>query len=211
MEELSTDQDKAKALHHLVDSYLSNSLAPSEVQPDAAEKYRVLRDGFVNDEWFEKSGLIPDLLRNHKTLAGIAQQLWSENNAMRANPSAEWQGMMYPLIDQADDRRTITLDASGVIDLSGSAVAELGPVPSEQWTGVKSRAQLLSNARALLPGARDAIAVLIDGLSKPGHNGGPAFEDRIEALDSLRQLHSTIGTILEFVDKDDWDLSKVWG
>lgn len=74
-------------------------------------------------------------------------------------------------------------------------------VNSSDWTGVASRAERLVAIRHLLPLAQVAIESMIASLEQSGGNGGPPLDDRLEAADALRHLHSALGEILNALDR----------
>lgn len=79
------------------------------------------------------------------------------------------------------------------------------PIISEGWTGVKSPAERLRTARALLPLARVAVDSMITTLSEPNPNGAPILDERAEALANLRELHRTLGELLSAIDNGHFE------
>ena len=73
------------------------------------------------------------------------------------------------------------------------------------WTGNETRPARLKVIRGLLPLARSAVDSLIAELSAPNPNGAPILEERQEAIEQLRQLHTKLGELLQAVDLGHFD------
>lgn len=71
------------------------------------------------------------------------------------------------------------------------------PVDSSIWTGAQDRAARLKVVRRALPVAQAAIDTMIDRLSEPGPNHGPILDEHEEAIGHLRELHRTLGELLD--------------
>lgn len=73
------------------------------------------------------------------------------------------------------------------------------------WTGTTGRAARLKIVRKALPVAQAAIDTLIDSLSELGPNGGPILDEHDEAIGHLRELHRTLGELLEAAEAGHLD------
>ena len=76
-----------------------------------------------------------------------------------------------------------------------------GDTDAAAWTGPIDRVSRLKVVRQLLPLARDTVERMIETLSEPGPNGGPLLDEQEEALRHLRQLHGTLGELLNAIDR----------
>jgi hypothetical protein len=76
---------------------------------------------------------------------------------------------------------------------------------ASSWTGVQSRAAKLQTLKTMLPLAQTAVEGLIAFLSEPGANGGPILDNRAEAIEHLRALHRTLGSLLSSIDGGGFD------
>lgn len=76
---------------------------------------------------------------------------------------------------------------------------------STAWTGAPDRAARLMVVRKALPLARAAIETMIDSLSQPGPNGGPILNEHEEAIGHLRELHRTLGELLDAAEAGHLD------
>jgi hypothetical protein len=76
---------------------------------------------------------------------------------------------------------------------------------SGAWTGTRDRAARLMQVRRALPVARAAVDAMIDSLSQPGPNGGPILNEHEEAIGHLRELHRTLGELLEAAEAGHLD------
>lgn len=74
------------------------------------------------------------------------------------------------------------------------------PYDSTAWTGASRPAARLIAVKTLLPVANAAIEELILSLDERGHNGGPPLNTTVEAINSLRSLHTVLGQIIEAAD-----------
>jgi len=82
---------------------------------------------------------------------------------------------------------------------------EVPLIDSSTWTGETSPGARLQTVRTLLPLARTAVDSLIATLSEPNANGGPLLDGREEAIEHLRNLHRTLGELLNVVDSGHLD------
>lgn len=83
--------------------------------------------------------------------------------------------------------------------------ADKATATSDSWTGIEAPAAKLRAVRALLPLAQAAIEGMIVVLEEPSGNGGPILDERVEALNNLRALHSSLGQLLEAADSGHLD------
>jgi hypothetical protein len=77
------------------------------------------------------------------------------------------------------------------------------------WTGVEGSVQQAVAVRTLIPLAQSAVEELISHLEEPSHNGGPPLDEIADAVTHLRQLHASLGRILQTLD--DGKLASVLG
>ena len=73
-------------------------------------------------------------------------------------------------------------------------------VHSDAWTGIAPRTQRLIALRDELSIAKAAVGELIDALAEQGGNRGPELDENSEALDALRDLHRSLGHLLDAID-----------
>ena len=73
-------------------------------------------------------------------------------------------------------------------------------VDASAWTGQPTHVARLKIVRTLLPLAQSSVESMIVSLSEPNPNGGPLLDERVEALDHLRNLHRTLGEYLAAVE-----------
>jgi hypothetical protein len=76
---------------------------------------------------------------------------------------------------------------------------------SSAWTGNRDRTARLMVVRKALPVARAAIDIMIDSLSQPGPNRGPILDEHEEAIGHLRELHRTLGELLDAAEAGHLD------
>lgn len=82
---------------------------------------------------------------------------------------------------------------------------EMRIADSATWTGEPSRAARLKTVRTLLPLARTAIDSMIATLSEPNPNNAPILDERKDAIENLRELHRTLGELLNAIDGGHFD------
>ena len=141
-------------------------------------EYRKLRTDLLRNE--EYADLVPRPIRQNRDLVAF----WSEFKSFNPQwePRRQWIREQFgPLFDRAE-----VLDQVSSAPLSAS---------SQAWTGVKSRSERLIAVQTLFPLAKAAIESLIDELSKPSGNGGPILDEKQEAIDQLRLLHTALGCV----------------
>lgn len=151
-------------------------------------EYRELRTYLLRNE--EYADLVPRPVRQNRDLAAF----WSEFKSFNPQwePRRQWIREQFgPLFDRAE-----LLDQAKSEPLSAS---------SQSWTGIASRSERLVAVQTLFPLARAAIESLIDELSKPSSNGGPILDEKQEAIDQLRLLHSALGALLDSIELGRFD------
>lgn len=82
-------------------------------------------------------------------------------------------------------------------ELEGSTASEIA---SSAWTGIESGVARVRAVKSLLPLAQTAIEGMIASLSVPNANGGPPLDQHEEAIENLRELHRTLGALLNAAD-----------
>jgi hypothetical protein len=68
------------------------------------------------------------------------------------------------------------------------------------WTGIESGIARVRAVKSLLPLAQSAVEGLIAALSAPNANGAPLLDQHEEAIENLRCLHQTLGSLLDAAD-----------
>lgn len=76
---------------------------------------------------------------------------------------------------------------------------------ADAWTGIESGIARVRAVKSLLPLARSAVEGLISALSAPNSNGAPLLDQHEEAIENLRRLHQTLGSLLEAADSGHLD------
>lgn len=105
-----------------------------------------------------------------------------------------------------DKRERVDLVRENFGSLLGSRDMERDPeFESSSWTGIQSRVARLRHVRKVLPLAQAAIDGLIAGLSEPGPNGGPVLDHREDAINHLRDLHTTLGKLISAIDNNQFN------
>jgi hypothetical protein len=89
--------------------------------------------------------------------------------------------------------------------LMSLASRKQGGADAAAWTGPIDRVSRLKVVRQLLPQARDTVEMLIAALSEPGPNGGPLLDEQEEVIRRLRELHGTLGELLNAIDGGRFD------
>ena len=87
-------------------------------------------------------------------------------------------------------------------------IAEEGSGPeikSSVWTGIESGIVRVRAVKALLPLAQSAIEGMIQALSAPNANGAPLLDQHENAINNLRELHRTLGALLDAADSGHLD------
>lgn len=151
-------------------------------------EYRGLRTDLLrNDEYAD---LVPRPIRQNRDLVAF----WSEFKSYNPQwePRRQWIREQFgPLFDRAE--------------VLGQANSSALSASSQSWTGVTSRSERLIAVQTLLPLARAAIESLIDELSKPSGNGGPILDEKQEAIDQLKLLHTALGRLLGSIELGRFD------
>lgn len=73
------------------------------------------------------------------------------------------------------------------------------------WTGIESGIARVRAVKSLLPLAQSAVEGLIAALSVPNANGAPLLDQHEEAIENLRCLHGTLGSLLDAADSGHLD------
>ena len=76
---------------------------------------------------------------------------------------------------------------------------------AKSWTGIESPVERLRIVRHLLPLAQAAVEGMIATLSDTGGNGAPLLDEKEEAVDNLRKLHSALGNLLAAAESGHLD------
>lgn len=71
---------------------------------------------------------------------------------------------------------------------------------ASSWTGIADIRERIAAVKQLVPVAIVAIDTLILELDVLGDNGGPALDERQEALEALRGLHCALGSLLALAE-----------
>lgn len=74
-------------------------------------------------------------------------------------------------------------------------------ITASAWTGIRSGPERLRGAQALIPVVKASIEALIAHYELGKGNGGPPLDEHQDALEALRGLHSTLGDILQLIDR----------
>jgi len=69
-------------------------------------------------------------------------------------------------------------------------------VSAAEWTGVADRRFRIIAVKQLLPLAQASVEGLMVQLAQAGANNGPLLDERIEALEHLRALHTALGDLI---------------
>ena len=81
-----------------------------------------------------------------------------------------------------------------------------GPeIKSSGWTGIEGGIVRVQAVKALLPLAQSAIEGMISALSGPNANGAPLLDQHEYAINNLRELHRTLGALLDATDSGHLD------
>lgn len=120
--------------------------------------------------------------------------------AVSLHPTMDSFGTFLKELPDRDARKNYVRedlrDLQRLIDDSAKAQ----PAETSTWTGIQSPVEQVNAVRALLPVAQASVELLIQELSRPGPNGGPLLDEREEAVESLRELHRTLGGLLQAAD-----------
>lgn len=152
-------------------------------------EYRELRAALLDDPKYEE--LIPPFVQRHRDLGS----LWPEFKSF----SPQWEPRRVEVRRQFEP----AIAEADRIDPFGPKVSNVmgdPPYDSAAWTGARPAARLVA-VKTLLPVASAAIERLIENLEEPGHNGGPPLDATVEAIESLRSLHTLLGEILQAADE----------
>ena len=100
--------------------------------------------------------------------------------------------------DRSERVRRIREEFSPALAWSGTMTEPASD--SSRWTGQQSRVARLKTVQTLLPLALAGVESMIATLSEPNPNGAPMLDERVEAVEHLRNLHRTLGELLSAVD-----------
>lgn len=153
-------------------------------------EYRELRAALLADPKYEE--LIPPFVQRHRDLGS----LWPELKSF----SPQWEPRRVEVRRQFE-RAIAEADRIDPFGPKGFNMLGDPPYDSAAWTGASRPAARLVAVRTLLPVANAAIERLIQSLEEPRHNGGPPLDTTIEAIGSLRSLHTLLGGILQAADE----------
>ncbi|EZP57282.1 hypothetical protein [Sphingomonas sp. RIT328] len=159
---------------------------------DAAidQEYRAMRAALIADPKYEQ--LVPEFVNRHHDLGSLWPTLKSFSPQWEPR-RVEVRRQFKPSIAQAD--RADPFASTAQQQWLGDP-----PYDSTAWTGGVTTASRLASAKTLLPVARAAVERLIESLDEPRHNGGPPLDETVEAIQSLRALHSLLGEIIDAAD-----------
>jgi len=104
-----------------------------------------------------------------------------------------------------DKRERVELIRGDFEGLARTTATDDTEVDSSSWTGLQTRSARLRRIREVLPIAQAAVEAMIANLSEPGLNGGPILDHREEAINHLRELHTTLGNLLSAIDNNQFD------
>ncbi|WP_375394966.1 hypothetical protein [uncultured Sphingomonas sp.] len=154
-------------------------------------EYSEMRAALLADPRYEET--IPQFVHRHRDLGSLWPTLKSFSPQWEPR-RVEVRRQFEPAIAEAD-----RIDPFGVSPQQVWA-GDL-PFDSTAWTGATKPGARLAAVKTLLPVARAAVERLIESLGAPGHNGGPALDGTIEAIDALRSLHTLLGEIIQAADE----------
>jgi hypothetical protein len=121
---------------------------------------------------------MPELLQTHPSLDSF--NAYAKTIERRSDRVERIQREFAPLFAPMDDTE---------VQKSSSA-----------WTGIDSGVARVKAVKSLLPLAQAAVEGMIASLSEPNANNAPLLEQHEEAIANLRDLHSTLGALLEAAD-----------
>lgn len=130
------------------------------------------------------SAAMPDLLRTHPSVDSFSAYIKGiKNKKERVQQIRQEFG---PLLGLAENVPNTGFNA-------------------DAWTGIESGIARVRAVKSLLPLARSAIEGLISALSEQNPNGAPLLDQHEEAIENLRRLHQTLGSLLEAADSGHLD------
>ncbi|MBW3168838.1 hypothetical protein [Qipengyuania flava] len=118
---------------------------------------------------------LPSILEAHPSIDSVTAYL--ERYADRPTRAAVIRQDFNSALEAAETEEPQTFDPSS-------------------WNGSQSASTQLAAVKALIPLAQASIEGLIASLGEPGANGGPILDERAEAIEHLRQLHTALGELL---------------
>lgn len=135
-------------------------------------------------ELMRRSSEVPSFLLTHPSVDSFTASIKGVPN--KAEREERVRNDFHPHLRSLGVRVGSTIDSSG-------------------WTGEPSRTVRLKTVRALLPLAQTSIESMIATLDAPNPNGAPILDERKEAIENLRELHRTLGQLLQAIDSGHFD------
>jgi hypothetical protein len=124
-------------------------------------------------------------------------------NLVLTNPSVD---SFYAFIRKIADRPQRVDHVRKDFALINGDPERTGPdVDSRTWTGIAPPTEQAIKVIRLMPLAQAAVESLIAQLAEPNVNGAPLLDDRVEAIQYLRQLHDTLGDLLNAAENGELD------
>lgn len=147
--------------------------AQGELTDERKQEYQDIRRALLRDEDFRSR--LPRLVTLNGDLGGV----WSDLREV----SGQWEPR----------RMFVREQMRSAVDYAMELAAQDASAASSRWTGIQSQRERLIVARKILPLAQASVEGLIAELERPQGNGGPPLEDRQQAIDNLKELHSILG------------------
>jgi len=169
----------------LIDLVMKTGGDAGIVSDEDKREYSSLREFFLNDKRYRDS--LPAQIFDSASLLGFAQKIIEQSldvGARRNRLHREFAPLMKTLDHERRNENT--------------AVAS-------DWTGLDTPVNRLTVLSDMIPVARVAVNSLIETLEQEGGNGGPLLDDRLQAIEQLKLLHSTLGEILDSIERDSFD------
>jgi|GEM_PF-2264425 len=169
----------------LIDLVMKAGGDASSISDEDKREYYLLREFFLRDERYKDC--LPTQVFDSASLLGLAQQTYKQTLDVDARRRRLFQEFA-PLMETID--RELRIE---------------NPSEASDWTGLDTRVKRLTVLRDMIPVVRLAINSLIETLEHEGGNGGPLLDDRLRAIEQLQLLHSTLGEILDSIERGSFD------
>lgn len=150
-------------------------------------EYKELRRILLEDDTYSEA--IPTFVRRHRDLGSLWPALKSFSPKWEPR-RVEVRKQFEHALETAEQQGRSVRPSNSVEGYDASA-----------WTGAIKGVDRVRAVKTLLPIARNAVENLIANLEAPSHNGGPPLDEIAAAIESLRELHRTLGEMLTAADE----------